>query len=40
MENRIAKLSMDDTIDDENKKEAELDIQEKSVSKFSFINFK
>jgi hypothetical protein len=32
MENRIAKLSLDDTIDDETKKEAEAEIQDKCVS--------
>lgn len=32
MENRIQKLSLDDTIDDEAKKEAELEIQDKCVS--------
>lgn len=32
MENRIQKLSLDDTIDDEAKKEAEGEIQDKCVS--------
>lgn len=32
MDNRIQKLSLDDTLDDEAKKEAETEIQDKCVS--------